>query len=80
MAGTWMSIIKGFGGMRLKDHTLHFNPFLPKQWNEFSFKINFRANQLNIAVKKSGVEITNLAGPELTVMVHGESRLLESRD
>ncbi|MHA8085522.1 family 65 glycosyl hydrolase domain-containing protein [Aquirufa antheringensis] len=80
MAGTWMSIIKGFGGMRLKDHTLHFNPFLPKQWNEFSFKINFRANQLNIAVKKSGVEITNLAGPELTVFVHGEARLLESRD
>jgi maltose phosphorylase len=76
MAGTWMSIIKGFGGMRLKDHTLHFNPFLPKQWNEFSFKINFRANQLNIAVKKSGVEITNLAGPELKVMVHGEARVL----
>ena len=80
MAGTWMSIIKGFGGMRLKDHTLHFDSFLPKQWNEFSFKINFRANQLNIAVKKSGVEITNLAGPALTVFVHGEARLLESRE
>lgn len=77
MAGTWMSIIKGFGGMRLKGHSLHFNPFLPKQWTEFSFKINFRANQLNIAVKQTGVEITNLAGPELTVFVHGEARLLE---
>lgn len=80
MAGTWMSIIKGFGGMRLKDHNLHFDSFLPKQWNEFSFKINFRANQLNIAVKKSGVEISNLAGPALTVFVHGEARLLESRE
>jgi maltose phosphorylase len=76
MAGTWMSIIKGFGGMRLKNHSLHFDSFLPKQWNEFSFKINFRANQLNIAVKKSGVEITNLAGPSLTVFVHGEARVL----
>lgn len=76
MAGTWMSIIKGFGGMRLKDHNLHFDSFLPKQWNEFSFKINFRANQLNIAVKKSGVEISNLAGPALTVFVHGEAREL----
>jgi maltose phosphorylase len=76
MAGTWMSIIKGFGGMRLKGHSLHFNPFLPKQWTEFSFKINFRANQLNIAVKQTGVEITNLAGPELTVFVHGEARTL----
>ena len=79
MAGTWMSIIKGFGGMRLKNHTLHFNPFLPKQWNEFSFKINFRTNLLNISVKKSGVEITNLAGPELMVMVHGEARKLNGK-
>jgi maltose phosphorylase len=79
MAGTWMSIIKGFGGMRLKGHSLHFNPFLPKQWTEFSFKINFRANQLNIAVKQTGVEITNLAGPELTVFVHGEARTLNGK-
>jgi maltose phosphorylase len=79
MAGTWMSIIKGFGGMRLKDHNLHFDSFLPKQWNEFSFKINFRANQLNIAVKKSGVEISNLAGPALTVFVHGEARELNGK-
>lgn len=79
MAGTWMSIIKGFGGMRLKDHTLHFDSFLPKQWNEYSFKINFRANQLNIAVKKSGVEISNLAGPALKVFVHGEARELNGK-
>jgi maltose phosphorylase len=79
MAGTWMSIIQGFGGMRLKNHALHFNPFLPKQWNEFSFKINFRENQLNIAVKKSGVEITNLSGPALTVYVHGEARKLNGK-
>jgi maltose phosphorylase len=24
MAGTWMSIVEGFGGMRIKDDTLHF--------------------------------------------------------
>jgi len=79
MAGTWMSIIKGFGGMRLKGHSLHFNSFLPKQWNEFSFKINFRANQLNIAVKPSGIEITNLSGPEITVFVQGEARKLNGK-
>ena len=79
MAGSWMSIIKGFGGMRLKGHSLHFNSFLPKQWNEFSFKINFRANQLNIAVKPSGIEITNLSGPEITVFVQGEARELNGK-
>jgi maltose phosphorylase len=30
MAGTWMSIVEGFGGMRIKD-TLHFSPKIPKE-------------------------------------------------
>src|SRR5690606_14760903 len=32
MAGTWMSIVKGFGGMRVRDGELHFDPFIPDQW------------------------------------------------
>ena len=30
MAGTWLSVIKGFGGMRVMDDTLHFTPFILK--------------------------------------------------
>jgi maltose phosphorylase len=26
MAGTWMSIVEGFGGMRVKNDTLNFSP------------------------------------------------------
>jgi len=26
MAGTWLAIVQGFGGMRVKDDKLHFNP------------------------------------------------------
>ena len=26
MAGTWMSIVEGFGGMRVKNDALHFEP------------------------------------------------------
>ncbi|MES2798077.1 MAG: family 65 glycosyl hydrolase domain-containing protein, partial [Bacteroidota bacterium] len=42
MAGTWMSIVKGFGGMRIVDNELKFSPFLPNNWKSFSFKIRFR--------------------------------------
>ncbi|MFV0304659.1 MAG: family 65 glycosyl hydrolase domain-containing protein, partial [Moheibacter sp.] len=42
MAGTWMSIVEGFGGMRIKKNTLSFEPRIPKEWNAYSFKVNFR--------------------------------------
>jgi maltose phosphorylase len=42
MAGTWMSVVEGFGGMRVKDGVLSFNPLLPAEWMALSFKIGFR--------------------------------------
>ena len=44
MAGTWMSIVEGFGGMRIKNNTLHFTPQIPDEWASYSFKIIFRGN------------------------------------
>ena len=50
MAGTWMSIVEGFGGMRVVAGKLSFNPVIPEQWEEFSFKVNFRGQILKIEV------------------------------
>ncbi|WP_242120660.1 glycoside hydrolase family 65 protein [Aestuariivivens sediminicola] len=50
MAGTWMSIVEGFGGMRVKDDTLSFTPRIPKQWEAYSFKVNFRNHILKVNV------------------------------
>jgi maltose phosphorylase len=73
MAGTWMSIVKGFGGMTVQNNQLHFKPFLPKQWNEYSFKINFRENHLEVIVNREGVQINNLSIPDLRVNIHDKS-------
>ena len=32
MAGTWMSIVEGFAGMRVKEGQLSFQPNLPEAW------------------------------------------------
>lgn len=50
MAGTWMSIVEGFGGMRVKNNQLHFSPQIPKQWQSYSFKVNFRETILKVIV------------------------------
>jgi len=78
MAGTWMSIVKGFGGMMVENGSLHFAPFLPKQWTEYSFKINFRENQIQVRVKETGVEIQNLSSTACTVNVYGNTCSLDA--
>jgi maltose phosphorylase len=80
MAGTWMSVVEGFGGMRVKDGKLSFWPFLPEKWTSFSFHIGFRGALLNVKVENKGVRIKNLSGNELTVTIYGEDQTVKAND
>ena len=57
MAGTWMTIIKGFAGMEVKNDQLIFSPLLPKNWESLSFKIKFRDEIKHIFLDKNGIKI-----------------------
>ena len=72
MAGTWMSVVEGFGGMRVKNGQVCFNPFLPKKWQNFSFHINFRNVLLEVKVSKGKVQISNKSDKEIEVSVYDQ--------
>lgn len=59
MAGTWMAVVHGFGGLRVIDNKLILNPFIPKHWRSCSFKITFRGALLNIKFNASILQIQN---------------------
>ena len=69
MAGTWMSIVEGFGGMRMRDDKLTFNPRIPKQWKSYSFKINFRHRILKVTVTGKGCTFELDGKEEMSIRV-----------
>jgi maltose phosphorylase len=79
MAGTWLSVVKGFGGMRVINDKLSFEPFLPKQWQGFSFRTGFRGNSLNISIKGNTIEIKNIAGDDISVLVYGKEVMMAAK-
>jgi maltose phosphorylase len=80
MAGTWMAVIEGFGGMRVRDNKLSFQPFLPVKWQSFSFHIGFRGAVLNVKVSKDGVQIKNLSSNDITASVYGKDQRIPAND
>jgi maltose phosphorylase len=78
MAGTWMSVVEGFGGMRVRDGKLSFHPFIPEKWASFSFHIGFRGAVLNIKVSRDGVQIKNLSDKETSVIVYGKEQIVNA--
>jgi len=70
MAGTWMSIVEGFGGMRVLEDKLHFYPQIPEQWDSYSFKINFRNRIIKVIVDKEGSQFLLTGNEEMTIRVN----------
>jgi len=77
MAGTWMSITKGFGGMRVKNGVLSFTPSCPKEWDSFGFKITIRGSILAIFISHNHIQIENIQGDQIKVVVNGDSLTIE---
>jgi maltose phosphorylase len=72
MAGTWMSIVEGFGGMRVKNDSLTFEPKIPEQWKAYSFKVNFRHQILKVSVTQNDTQFELDGGHDLQILVHGK--------
>ncbi|TDQ33267.1 glycoside hydrolase family 65 protein [Zeaxanthinibacter enoshimensis] len=77
MAGTWMSIVEGFGGMRIRNDKLSFNPRIPKQWKSYSFKINFRDRILKVHISKERTVLTLDAKEEMSLRLNGQKVVLQ---
>lgn len=72
MAGTWMSVVKGFGGMRVKDGVLHFNPFIPEKWKSYSFRLEFRNRVIKLKVTLDGCETILESGEPIAIVLKDE--------
>ncbi len=79
MGGTWMSVVYGFGGLRVKDGIIHFNPRLPEKWDSVTFSIVFRNNVLKVMLNKTHFELSNEWGGKIDVVIKGERITLNEK-
>jgi maltose phosphorylase len=80
MAGTYLSIVDGFGGMRIKNGELYFTPFIPPQWNRYSFIVKFRGKLIKIEVTKEKTIIYNQHNEKINIIVHGVDYSINAND
>jgi alpha,alpha-trehalose phosphorylase len=73
LAGAWLVVAAGFGGMRDHGGALTFAPRLPSRLQRLSFGLIFRGTQLRIEVTKSDATYTVLEGAPLEIAHHGDA-------
>ncbi len=76
MAGTWMSVVEGFAGKRIRNEKLVLNPQIPNKWKAYSFKIIFRGSLLKINVKKDSTTIYNESDIPARLIIYGNDHTI----
>ena len=71
MAGSWLAVVEGFGGMRVCDGVLSFEPHLPAAWQRLAFRIDYRGRVLSVEIADGTVAIA-CEGEPVEIMLAGE--------
>ena len=77
MAGTWQAIVNGFAGVRCQNGVLKFKPTIPKEWEEYAFRLKFKGALLETRITKNRAEFTLLEGEEIVFTVRGMEVVLK---
>lgn len=71
LAGTWMALVAGFGGLRRDGDSLRFAPRLPEKFSRLAFSLQLLGRRLHVEVGPDKATYTLLSGPPLTISHHG---------
>ncbi len=66
MAGSWICLVYGFGGMRTYDGQLRFMPKLPGGWQGYRFKVKFQGKELAVRVSRQKITYKLLDGDHIS--------------
>ena len=72
LAGAWMALVAGFGGMRAGGGALAFSPRLPGGITELKFRLRYRGRKLRVTINSERARYELLEGDPLPVVHHGK--------
>ncbi|MEP6898374.1 MAG: beta-phosphoglucomutase [Rhodanobacter sp.] len=76
MAGSWLALTWGFGGLRVLDGRPSLSPRLPEAWTSYRFGLRWRDAHLRVEVGRDGVLYTLTSGSSLAFFHAGEPQQL----
>jgi alpha,alpha-trehalose phosphorylase len=72
MGGTWMAIVYGFAGLRIKEGGIYFAPAIPESWKAYRFTIRYRDSRILTEITGEGTIFTLLSGAPRIIDVYGK--------
>ena len=72
LAGAWIALVSGLGGMRAGGGRMRFAPRLPAGITRLTFRLRYRGGVLSVSATPETTTYALLQGPPITLIHHGE--------
>ncbi|MFI2237403.1 glycoside hydrolase family 65 protein [Streptomyces chrestomyceticus] len=72
LAGTWIALVAGFGGMRHSGKGLTFAPRLPEKLSRLAFSVQVLGRRLRVEITPKAVTYSMVEGSPLEIQHYGE--------
>jgi len=79
LGGSWLSLVMGFAGLRLREDGLHFRPALPSHWERAVFRLRYRGRLIRVQMEREQTEFLLEEGEGFPIFVNGRSHMLENK-
>jgi alpha,alpha-trehalose phosphorylase len=76
LAGTWIALVAGFGGLRYRSGTLAFAPRLPEGLTRLAFTIMFRGQKVHAEITRTKTKYSLADGEPIEIVHDGEKLTL----
>ena len=86
VAGSWLALVAGFGGLRTYHGRISFAPRLPSRIDRLTFSVRWRGLRLRVTVRAKDATYELRPGPDethevrLTLHHHGEEATVTSTE
>jgi alpha,alpha-trehalose phosphorylase len=80
LAGSWIAVVAGFGGMRDHDGMITFAPRLPPALRRISFRLSYRGSRFAVDVDRTAASYRLIAGADVKTAHHGEPITISASD
>ncbi len=75
IAGSWLNVVYGFGGLRNDGERLSLAPAIPAHWRRYAFSLLHKGAMLQVSVTQT--EVTLRSDAPVEVWMHGKEILVE---
>lgn len=78
MGGAYLTVLRGFAGLRVDERGLTLSPRLPAGWQGYGFTLRYRGGRFRCEVDAAGARLWQLAGDPMTIQRDGDSLRVHS--